>query len=385
MRILYMVFHFPPISGGGVIVVSKIANALAELGHEITVITPDVEWNGEKYNPKLHHNIEVIRTETPSRNNIKIAARRCYKNLRDKGIELGGRKSYDFVFSIFHPFHFAPKAAVSCAKKLKIPSIIKIDDAIYAKSTGLKSIQRKIEKRYNSKTLQNSSKVLVMNENTKELVEKYYNINKEKVSIVPNGVGLKQFESKLKRKRQIIFSGVMYEHRGLDILMKAVPIIIKKYVDVQIVLVGNGPELENIKKIVKDTNIESNITFLGWVEHEKIPKILKESIIGIGPLRSTDVTKNALPIKILEYMAASLAIIAKNETIPSDILIDGENGFFINDSTDLAEKIIKLLENEEILEKFGKNSRKIVEKFDWENIAKMIINDYSKLTLLKNK
>ena len=380
-----MVFHFPPISGGGVIVVSKIANALAELGHEITVITPDVEWNGEKYNPKLHHNIEVIRTETPSRNNIKIAARRCYKNLRDKGIEVGQKDPYDFVFSIFHPFHFAPKAAVSCAKKLKIPSIIKIDDAIYAKSTGLKSIQRKIEKRYNSKTLQNSSKVLVMNENTKELVEKYYNINKEKVSIVPNGVGLKQFESKLQRKRQIIFSGVMYEHRGLDILMKAVPIIIKKYVDVQIVLVGNGPELENIKKIVKDTNIESNITFLGWVEHEKIPKILKESIIGIGPLRSSDVTKNALPIKILEYMAASLAIIAKNETIPSDILIDGENGFFINDSIDLAEKIIKLLENEEILEKFGKNSRKIVEKFDWENIAKMIINDYSKLTLLKNK
>ena len=380
-----MVFHFPPISGGGVIVVSKIANALAELGHEITIITPDVEWNGEKYNPKLHHNIQVIRTETPSRNNIKIAARRCYKNLRDKGIEFGEKESYDFVFSIFHPFHFAPKAAVSCAKKLKIPSIIKIDDAIYAKSTGLKSIQRKIEKRYNSKTLQNSSKVLVMNENTKELVEKYYNIKKEKISIVPNGVELKQFESNLKRKKQIIFSGVMYKHRGLDILMEAVPIITKKYSDVQIVLVGNGPELENIKKIVKDTNIESNIIFLGWIEHEKIPKILKESIIGIGPLRNTDVTKNALPIKILEYMAASLPIVAKNETIPSDILIDGQNGFFINNSIDLAEKIIKLLENEEMLEKFGESSRKIVEKFDWENIAQMIINDYSELTLLKNE
>jgi len=38
-----------------------------------------------------------------------------------------------------------------------------------------------------------------------------------------------------------------------------------------------------------------------------------------------------------------------------------------------------------MLEKFGENSRKIVEKFDWENIAKMIINDYSKLTLMKNK
>jgi glycosyltransferase involved in cell wall biosynthesis len=84
-------------------------------------------------------------------------------------------------------------------------------------------------------------------------------------------------------------------------------------------------------------------------------------------------------------MAASLPIVAKNGTIPSDILIDGENGFSIQNSTDLAEKIIKLLENEQMLEKFGENSRKIVEKFDWENIAKMIINDYSKLTLMKNK
>ena len=224
-----------------------------------------------------------------------------------------------------------------------------------------------------------------MNKNTKELVENYYKIKKEKISIVPNGVELKQFESNQKRKKQIIFSGVMYEHRGLDILMKSVPKIIKKFSDIQIMLVGNGPELENIKKIVKETNIESNITFLGWVEHEKIPNILKESIIGIGPLRSTDVTKNALPIKILEYMAASLPILAKNETIPSNILIDGKNGFFIKNSTDLAEKIIKLLENEEMLEKFSKNSREIVEEYDWKNIAQMIISNYSELTFLKNK
>ena len=139
MRILYMVFHFPPISGGGVIVVTNIANTLAEMDHEVTVITPDVEWKGETYEPKLNSNIEVVRTVTPSKNNIKIAARRCYKNMKNKGVEIGSKKKYDFVFSIFHPFHLAPKAAVACAKELQIPSIIKIDDAVYGKSSGLKS------------------------------------------------------------------------------------------------------------------------------------------------------------------------------------------------------------------------------------------------------
>ena len=116
--------------------------------------------------------------------------------------------------------------------------------------------------------------------------------------------------------------------------------------------------------MVKNTDIESNIKFLGWVEHEEIPQILKESMIGIGPLRNTDVTKNALPIKVLEYMAASLPIVAKKETVPSDILIDGENGFFITDSIDLGEKIVKLLENQEMMKEYGGNSRKIVEKFE---------------------
>ena len=53
----------------------------------------------------------------------------------------------------------APNAAVSIGEKLGIPVIVKIDDAVYEKSTGLKSIQRKIERTLSSKTLKKSSKI----------------------------------------------------------------------------------------------------------------------------------------------------------------------------------------------------------------------------------
>ena len=85
-------------------------------------------------------------------------------------IELGKKNTYDFIFSIFHPFHLVPKAAISCGTELEIPVIIKVDDAIYEKATGLKNLQRKIEKMYNSKTLQTGDKILVSNEYTKELI-----------------------------------------------------------------------------------------------------------------------------------------------------------------------------------------------------------------------
>ena len=170
MNILFVVFHFPPISGGGVIVAVDIANSLAKIGHEVSVLTPNLEWDGPKYEPKVDSKVDIIRVNVPSKNNLKIAARRCKSPLIEKGIELGRNKKFDFIFTIFHPFHMAPNAAVSIGEKLGIPVIVKIDDAVYEKSTGLKSIQRRVEKLLSAKTLNKSSKILVANNETKEIV-----------------------------------------------------------------------------------------------------------------------------------------------------------------------------------------------------------------------
>ena len=78
MRILFMVFHFPPISGGGVVLIVELANMLAKLGHDVTILTPNLEWTGPKYNPSINSRINVIRVETPSRSNLKLASRRCF-------------------------------------------------------------------------------------------------------------------------------------------------------------------------------------------------------------------------------------------------------------------------------------------------------------------
>ena len=66
-----MVFHFPPISGGGVVVIVELANKFAELGHNVTILTPNLEWNREKYEPKLNEKIIIEKVETPSKTNLK--------------------------------------------------------------------------------------------------------------------------------------------------------------------------------------------------------------------------------------------------------------------------------------------------------------------------
>ena len=380
MKILVLVFHFPPISGGGVVVIADIINKFAELGNDVTVITPDLDWNGEQFNPEINSKIKVIRTDTPSRTKIKVAARRCQSNIKKMAIEIGKSNQFDFIFTIFHPFHLVPKAAVEAANELGIPSIVKVDDAIYEKASGIKSLQRKIEKMINGKTLRAGTKILVSNKDTKKIIIDEYGVKSEKISIIPNGVDLSLFDiTSKKNPRKIVFAGAMYYHRGLDILLEAIPYIIKKIPDTKFVLLGSGAEMDKLKKIVLENKLEDSVEFKGWLKREKIPENISDASIGIGPLRLTDVTSRALPIKVLEYMAVSLPIIAQKGTLPEDVLENEKNGYFIENVNDLVEKIIFLLNQPEKMEEMGIQSSKMVQKFSWDKVVKNIIEESKKI------
>ena len=380
MKILVLVFHFPPISGGGVVVITDIINKFAELGNDVTVITPDLDWDGEQFNPKINPKIKVIRTETPSRNKIKVAARRCQSNIKKTAIEIGKLNQFDFIFTIFHPFHLVPKAAVEAAKELDIPSIVKVDDAIYEKASGIKSLQRKIEKMINGKTLRSGTKIFVSNNDTKKIIIDEYGVKSEKISIIPNGVDLSLFDiTTEKDPKKIVFAGAIYYHRGLDILLEAIPFVIKKIPDAKFVLLGSGAEMDKLKKIVLENKLENSVEFKGWIKREQIPKNISDASIGIGPLRLTDVTSRALPIKVLEYMAVSLPIIAQKGTLPEDILENEKNGYFIENANDLAEKITLLLNQPKKVENMGIQSSKMVQKFSWDNVVKNIIEETKKI------
>jgi len=376
VKILVLVFHFPPISGGGVVVITDIINKFAELGNDVTVITPNLDWNGEQFNPKINPKIKIVRTETPSKNKIKVAARRCQSNIKKKAIEIGKSDSFDFVFTIFHPFHLVPKAAVETAKILGIPSIVKVDDAIYEKANGIKLLQRKIEKMINGKTLRTGTKILVSNNDTKKIIIDEYNVSAKNIAIIPNGVDLSMFKTSIKKNpKKIIFAGAMYYHRGLDVLLESIPLVVKEIPDAKFVLLGSGNEMDKLKEIVSKNKLDDSVEFKGWIKRDNIPKNISDASIGIGPLRLTEVTSRALPIKVLEYMAVSLPVIAQKGTLPNDVLQNEKNGFFIENHTELAEKIILLLNEPKKVENMGTYSLKLVQKFSWDQVVNSVINE----------
>ena len=78
-------------------------------------------------------------------------------------------------------------------------------------------------------------------------------------------------------------------------------------------------------------------------------------------------------------MASSIPILAKSGTLPDDVLQNGVNGYLINDSNELSQKILELLMNPDKIESMGNESMKMVQKFSWERIVSDIIKSYEEI------
>lgn len=200
------------------------------------------------------------------------------------------------------------------------------------------------------------------------------------VEVVPNGVNVEKSEI-LNPKSQtgsnftnpntktIITTSRLVHKNGIDILIRAVAKLVKcQVLGVRCLILGSGPDEEKLKNLAKDLKIEDKIQFLGHIEPENVPKYLAQSDIFVRASRS-----EGLGNSFLEAMGASLPIIGTNVGGIKDFLKDSETGLFakINDSEDLADKILLLIENEALRNKLIENGRKLVtEKYSWDNIVK---------------
>ena len=129
-----------------------------------------------------------------------------------------------------------------------------------------------------------------------------------------------------------------------------------------------------MESLTKELGINKNIIFTGIVSHDDLIKSY-----SIADIFSIHTLHEGFGIVFLEAMAMGLPIVTTYAHGNEDIIENGKNGFMVepNDPDKLAEKMIYLLNNEEIRRKIGELNRKeAVEKYDWSNIAKRVKNIY---------
>ncbi|MFW6173846.1 MAG: glycosyltransferase family 4 protein [Elusimicrobiota bacterium] len=192
--------------------------------------------------------------------------------------------------------------------------------------------------------------------------------------------------SKLDKKHIIGYVGVMAVQDGVDYLLRAADYIVNKKgrSEVLFLLIGQGPEWNYLKKYVKELNLNNNIFFTGWKSGDELVNLLNSCDIGVCPEPDNEYNNKSSLNKVLEYMMLGKPIV-QFDLEEGRYLAQGSSLYAkANDEVDFANKILVLLDNENLRKKMGEIGRKRVkEKFSWENAEKELNKAYKSLFIKK--
>ena len=188
-----------------------------------------------------------------------------------------------------------------------------------------------------------------------------------------------QFIPSSKKDGNILYIGRLVKEKGVSDLIKALPKVVSKISQAHLIVVGDGPQKEYLTSLAKKPGIANRIDFVGKVPHKKVKKFYQEANVIVIPSVWIDNSPNV----VYEAFLAGRPVISSNRGGMSDFVKDRETGFIFEsgDINGLAEKIIRILKNEDLFRKLSVNCRKFsLCNFTPENHHQIIIKIYGKKT-----
>ena len=197
-------------------------------------------------------------------------------------------------------------------------------------------------------------------------------IGKEKIIYTPNGVFLKEIGPIKKNKTyqpQLVYVGHLAAGHDLPQAIRAL-----KNTKLKLIIIGSGPEENSLKLLVKKQKLEKQVSFLGFMDHQKVINFLKNfSGFGLAPYsKNHDWTYYADPVKIKEYLACLVPPITTDTTEISQIIKKNNLGFVYQKNLKKVFQKIASLENRQY-QKIVESIEKHQKDFDYQKIYLSIV------------
>lgn len=209
---------------------------------------------------------------------------------------------------------------------------------------GLKRIVASVSRAYGDNCL----RLISPSKKTKDLLIKYD--VKTPIEIIPTGIELSKFKEEvdskvisnikeecgIKDEFMLLFVGRIAEEKSIDIIIRSFKTIKEKKLKIKFVIVGAGPQLEELKKYTSDLDLNDYVVFLGKKPFDQINTYYHAADAFISA--STSETQG---MTFIEALASGLMVLARYDEVLEDIVIPNENGYFFKDEEELS----KVLEN----------------------------------------
>ena len=225
-----------------------------------------------------------------------------------------------------------------------------------------------------------ADKVIAVSDQTKDdLVS--LGVSAKKVSIVPNGIDFETISKvpPAKEELDVVYLGRLIKPKNVDLLLKAVATLKKEFPGLKAGIIGDGPEMGNLKKLAGELGIQKNVKFFGFVEDSNdVTAAMKSSKVFVIP----SIQEGGASIVTLEANACGLPAIAVDHPLGIDkrLILNNKTGFFVQQSPEaIAEKIRLLLKDENLRKDMGKKARDFAQGYDWEKITALMEKVYAEI------
>ena len=217
--------------------------------------------------------------------------------------------------------------------------------------------------------LNTADKIVSISNMTREMVESV-GVSSNKIVLAHNGVSLNEIKlvAPSDNVSDVIYFGRLVAHKNVDVLIRAVSVIIKSVPNVRVFILGAGPELDNLKNLSIKLGLTKNVFFYGAIDlHNEAMSMLKASKVFVQPSTS----EGGGSIAIMEAYACGLPVISfvHPQGIDPQLIKHNKTGLWVDEfsSKSLSVAIISLLNSTDDGMKLEINS--LISKYDWSFIV----------------
>ena len=145
------------------------------------------------------------------------------------------------------------------------------------------------------------------------------------------------------------------------------------YDNIRLLVVGDGPERDNLEDRVKHMGIDERVFFTGMVPYEQMPRYL-----AVGDFFATASVTEVHPLSMIEAMASSLPVLGIQSPGIGDTIVDGDTGYLVDreDLSSFTAKLIRLAVDQENRKRMGERARCVAQNYAIERTTQLMLDRY---------
>ena len=386
MRIAFFTNCYKPLVNGVITSISSLKEAYERKGHEVYVFAPRVEdYIDQEKNVFRYRSVNITnKVKYPLPIPLSFKVKKVINEFNPD------------IVHIHHPFLLS-SAAIMYGKKLGIPKILTIHTQYEQYAYYIYPIPERVTheaiKMIISNLAYKTDCITTPSASMKKIIENYG--IKNRIEVIPNAIHLISFKeddelkrTEIKKKynlkednKIILFVGRIASEKSIDKVIKALAIIKKRNSSKEkLLIVGNGPAMDELKQLTRSLKVEEDVIFTGTVSYEEIQHYYKMAYVFT--IASTTET---FGIVTIEALASGVPVVAVKAPGAADILTDGLDGLLVDDDVEkIANALEKIIKEPELRERLSLGALKTSKKYSINKISEKMLNLYREVIKIKN-